>query len=282
MNPHRTVAVWSIAMFTALALHPSDAAEPQRAPETPVQRESLGSLPDGILATSLRISPDGKRIAGVIVRGERWTVLVDGTESPGYEGVVNDSIHFSPDSKHVAYGAKRDGKGIIVVDGKEFSSGLACSSGFPVFSANSAHFLYLVAHPESRLSVGMDGKEGKIWDSIMQGSLTFSPDGEHYVYVAKNGDASRVVLNGVAGPEYEKVGAPAYSPDARHVAYVAVTAKNCVLVVDGRETAASENFVRDSLGFDSQSSVHVLAISMKREITRIQIDLEKLPGGGEP
>lgn len=275
--------IWLTPLLIALWPIASQSTEPTSSSEFSVHRDLLGSLPEGVVADTLRISADGKRIAGVVVRGERWIVFVDGVESPDYQAVVQNSIHFSPDSKRVAYGAKCDGKDIVVVDGKTFPAGLACAAGYPIFSANSVHFLYVAAQPEGRMSVVMDGKESASWEAIMQGGPAFGPDGNHFIYVAKDGKASRIVFDGTAGPEYASINAPTFSPDGKHFVYVAATPTACVLVADGREAVVAENFLRDSLGFDSRSLVHILAIDAKAGITRLQIDLAKpLKRGSTP
>jgi len=46
-------------------------------------------------------------------------VVVDGKEGKEYDGIVAGSLKFSPDSKHLAYVAVRGEKRFVVVDGKE-------------------------------------------------------------------------------------------------------------------------------------------------------------------
>lgn len=126
-----------------------------------------------------------------------------------YQAIVQDSIHFSPDSRRFAYAAKRYGKGIVVIDGKEFPAGLACLAGFPVFSANNVHFLYVAAQSGGKVSVTMDGKEG---DALEAARLS-SPDGKRFVYVAKDGMVGHVILDAIVGPEYENISSPIFNSD---------------------------------------------------------------------
>lgn len=273
MNLTLLVHVSLVAVVVGSMAGPVRAEEPRPEGNPPVHQEELGSLPKGFKVGTLRLSPDGKHFAGVIMHGDKWTVYVDGIESSEYDAVTEDSIHFSPDSKHVAYGATRDGKGFAVVDGKEFSSGLACASGFPVFSATSEHFLYVAAQPENRASVIVDGKEGETWEALMKGGTVFGPDGSRFVYVVKEGKGGRAVVDGVAGPIYENVIAPVFGPDGKHLAYVALTPNDSILVVDGKEMVKTDNFVRDSLGFDSPTRLHILSIDSGGKIARLQLDL---------
>ena len=119
----------------------------------------------------------------------------------------------------------------------------------------------------------MDGKEGETWEALMKGGPVFSPDGNHFVYVAKDGDGGRAVVDGVPGPIYENVIAPAFGPGGKHLAYVALTPDASLLVVDGREMVKTGNFVRDSLGFDSPTRLHILSIDNGGKIARLQLDL---------
>ncbi len=270
-------------MIGGLTAGPVCAQEAPAQDSPPVQRDELGSLPKrGLSAGTLRISPDGRHFAGVIVRGEKWTVYVDGVESPEYDAVTEDSIHFSPDSKRVAYGAMRGGKGIVVVDGKEFPAGLACAIGFPIFNATGEHFLYVAAHPENEASVIVDGKEGETWEALMKGGPVFSANGNHFVYVAKDSRGGRVVADGVAGPIYENIIPPTFGPDGEHFAYVALTPDASILVVDGKELVKTRDFVRDSLGFDSPTRLHILSIDPSAKIARLALDLAKSSGGDKP
>lgn len=249
------------------------AGEPSRTKNPSVQEEALGTVPNGLKASTLQISPDGKHFAGVMVHGDKWTVYVDGIESFEYDAVTENSIHFSPDSKRVAYGAMRDGKGLVVVDGKEFPAGLACAKGFPVFDATGEHFLYVAAQAGNRAGVMVDGKDGGVWEALMQGSPAFCPDGDHFVYVAKDGEGARAVVDGAAGPVYDHIAAPTFGPGCKHLAYVALTRDASILVVDGKELVTASNFVRGSFGFDSPTRLHILSIDDRGKITRLQLDL---------
>lgn len=259
-----------LAAVSALAQTPE---QPTTRKESAAREEALGALPRGLTAGTLRISPDGRHFAGAMVHGDKWTVYVDGVESSEYDAVTDDSIHFSADSKRLAYGAMRGGKGIVVVDGKEYPCGLACAKGFPIFDPSGAHFLYVAAHPGNEASVIVDGEEGQTWEALMTGGPTFCPDGKHFAYVAKDGDGARAVVNGVAGPKYQNVVAPTFGPNCQTVAYVALTPDASILVAGGQERVRTDNFVRDSLGFDSLTRLHILSIDHHGKIARWQLDL---------
>lgn len=67
-----------VAVAAGLMAGPVRAEEPPPAENPLVHPEELGSLPKGFKVGILRLSSDGKHFAGVIVRGDKWTVYVDG------------------------------------------------------------------------------------------------------------------------------------------------------------------------------------------------------------
>lgn len=111
-------------------------------------------------------SRDGRHLAYVIPRGQKWSVVVDGQIGAEYDGIGRGSLLFSPDGTRVAYRAKKGKKWVVVVD----------------------------------------GQAGAEYDDIAAGSLTFSPDGKHLAYVAFQGDGLLAVVDGQAGVEYEGIG----------------------------------------------------------------------------
>jgi len=113
--------------------------------------------------------------------------------------------------------------------------------------------------------VKVDGKEGKGYGGILEGSLIFSPDSKRAAYVAVKGKKRIVVIEEVESREWGAIGvprktlvnygwlaeapqeawyqasgvaAPAFSPDSRQVAYGAERNGTWFLVVDGVEQSA--------------------------------------------
>src|SRR5437763_1341305 len=75
-------------------------------------------------------------------------------------------------------------------------------------------------------------------DQILEGSLTYSPDGLRHAYTVGDGGKMRVVVDGAEGSEYQDAGRPVFSPDSRRTAYAAVRQDKPVVVVDNAEVAA--------------------------------------------
>jgi len=65
------------------------------------------------------LSPDGKRVADIAMKGDKKVVVVDGQPGLCYNDIEEHSLNFSPDGKHVAYEAcQGDNQFVVVVDGK--------------------------------------------------------------------------------------------------------------------------------------------------------------------
>ena len=136
---------------------------------------------------------------------------------------IGESLRVSPDNRRVAYVAGVGGKPLVVVD----------------------------------------GKEGKIYDSISIGAGTpiFSPDSRRVAYVAKAGDKSLVVVDGKEEKQYDGImeGTPIFSPDSQRVAYAAGIGDKWLVVVDGKEGKEYDGIVNGaSIIFDSPDSLHYL------------------------
>lgn len=104
-------------------------------PETPPP--SLGKLevreiPIGRMISSrddIQVSPDQRRVAFKVKKGEKEVVVIDGKEGQSYD-LVRWGPFFSPDSQRVAFTATRNGLQFIVVDGveeKDTNRGTICT-----------------------------------------------------------------------------------------------------------------------------------------------------------
>jgi len=101
--------------------------------------------------------------------------------------------------------------------------------------------------------------------------VNFSPDGERVVYTTlsdKGGKSSfSVVVDGVAGPDFDDVEIPFFSSDGKHVAYEAMTRASFKtltpqwsMVVDGHAGGNYSGILGDSPIFTSDGALEFLAI----------------------
>ena len=109
--------------------------------ETPVAQ-----MDSSWIVSSLKVSPDSKRVACVAGMGDKQLVIVDGKEGKAYDDI--DDLIFSPDSKRVAYVAKAYNRGFVVVDayeGTPYDSVVVTARGGKLLfdSPDSFHYLAL-------------------------------------------------------------------------------------------------------------------------------------------
>jgi TPR repeat protein/WD40 repeat protein len=220
----------------------------------------------GIGDRSLRFSPDSKRFAYAAFTGDKWALVVDGKEHP-MEGGIYSSLAFGPDSRRFACVAKKEGQCVALVDGKATASfpgeipaqlklpGVELSpAGEPFFVILTGGVSQAFVHP---------GQEKPIGFSRVQG-LTFNSDGSQIAYtgvrVAGGKKSSFVVLNDEVGPEHQYINDLQFSPDGKHLYYVGGKDEGEVLVTDGKEGLAADDFKQIAFSPDGQR----MALRIKR------------------
>ncbi|MBW2453265.1 MAG: hypothetical protein JRI68_02090 [Deltaproteobacteria bacterium] len=200
---------------------------------------------------------------------ESWggqELRLDGKPGERFHGIAIEAIVFSEDGQRLAYagqsdegwhvvsGGKRgpahDGIGAMVlspsgdrlayaaIDGKVWRVFLDGSQGPPLeavldgtlrFSKDGAHLVY-VAHRTRGVTVVFDQQPGPAFDGIRQ--LHLAPDSGEPVYVARRGRRSFVVQGSSEGPAYDGIGELTVAPG--RVAYAALREPHWHAVVDGR------------------------------------------------
>ena len=147
-----------------------------------------------------------------------------------FKCVDDFSGKLSPDGKHFAYIGVQDGsiswdgycKGSKYVAVADNQAGKIYDNISQLtFSPDSQHFAY-VAETKGKYFIVLDNKEGKIYDAI--GEFVFSYDSKRLAYVARNAGQSGqyfVVLDEQIGKKYDHIGELTFFPDDQHFAYVA-------------------------------------------------------------
>ncbi|HEY5891824.1 MAG TPA: hypothetical protein VIT91_01210 [Chthoniobacterales bacterium] len=255
-----------LAILGTAPIFPAFAEEKSVSGEVFKLEMPLATFHEGVATQTVRVSPDGKRIAymATLPNGGE-AVFVNDEQSPKYGGIVNDSLSFSPDSKRVAWGALRDGRKVVVVDGEEFSAYDGSAEGMPVWSSDSRRFAFFTSMG-GRIAAVVDGKTGEAWDTVIKESFVFSPDSSRFAFIAKDGGYGRVVVDGKAGPRHRNVAGFTFSPDGRHFAYVAISGQSMAVIVDGVEMARAPAFLKGTLRFDGPRKLHVVRIEGNRLI----------------
>src|ERR1043166_5070158 len=225
----------------------------------------------GRVIKSFGFSTDGRRAAcSRWMGGSRAAVVVDGKVGLEFERVSD--LRFSPDSERLAYLGYKGSLTFVVV-GDDESSGYNKVDSFR-FSPQGDRYVFAgwisksggatSAQPGWRVVV--DGKEGPVRNSVLNNSLTFSPDGRHVAYAAnKSMQESCVVLDdqeipfsvtGFTGRQSTKaLSQLQFSPDGKHLAFVGKKADGTgepTVIVDGRAGPSFEGFAFPTFSADSK------------------------------
>jgi len=186
-------------------------------------------------------SDDGQQLAYTVRRGDEWFVVINGKPSKAYKRVWKSSLRFSPDGKRIGFIASNKNdwrKWVPVVDGKEgakFDLGTPMVShpggvlalnvpGTLVFSPDSKRVAYLAHSAKPFRSVEksgkdvtitegsvttwslvVDGKPGKPYGDIRAGSVSFSPDGKRVSYVVNSKGKQFVVVDAREGVAFDGI-----------------------------------------------------------------------------
>jgi WD40 repeat protein len=159
------------------------------------QRTPLESLNDW----TLHFSPDGKHLVFAGNMNGVTTVWLDGKPVPMDVSVTKTknqgSIFFSPDSQRLAC-CIEDANGLRwVVDGKAGPASRQTLSAFS-FSADSAHFAYVLPRPESKdTAIVVDGKVRAAYQIVAAGPV-FHQDGVLEFLAMKNDVLYRFTVTG--------------------------------------------------------------------------------------
>lgn len=182
----------------------------------------------------METSPDGYHLAYTKFTDQGEYVVFEGQEQGPYDEIVS-LLNFSPDSQHLAYAARLGDKTFAVVDSVEQTY---YDEVYPpiIFSPDSQKNAYIAIKDRKSIAV-IDGQEIS-YDEISR--IKFSPDSEHYMFVARDLNANAfVVLDGKEGKKYDDIELYNldlyFSPDGNHHAYLAKTGNDWVAVIDGEE-----------------------------------------------
>ncbi|MXV74658.1 hypothetical protein F4Z99_10305 [Candidatus Poribacteria bacterium] len=161
-------------------------------------------------------SPDRLHRVEVIEKDKRQQLKLDATLSQPYLGVALETIVFSEDSQRFAYAAKTDAGWIVTVDGVHSRPW----TGIGEILFGPGQQLAYVASDSDGWQVVREGVRSAPFEAVMQGSLTFSPDGHFLAFVIAEGNQFRVVVKGELGPLYEGIGALRFGPNSKQLAYI--------------------------------------------------------------
>jgi WD40 repeat protein len=223
-----------------------------------VEGPVFDEIPQFIFAAQVPIyfSATGGHHAYVGRRGGDFIAVVDGKEagtlftsqtqqSVSYSSNQGWKFWFNDDGSRLAYAGLAPAGGGFVMDVDGVKGPIYRAIDFRQTMMNRKRFIYVAQTADQKWQAVVDGKPGPSYAAIT--SLTVTPDGAHYAYIASQqnatGPTTAVVIDGVAGTFYFGVGDLELAPDGR-VAYVATTNRGdgdrrggeAILVVDGAIT----------------------------------------------
>jgi hypothetical protein len=178
----------------------------------------------------ITFSPDGKHLAARITNAQsRQFVFVDGKHGQDYQYV--DHLAFTADSSKIVYTASTGGNPYVIYGDEESNYCQASGTGVTsVVIAPAGNRAGAICGVNSGVpNLFMDGKTVPL-PSGVQGAqdLRFTPDGQHYVYIASyRGMLRRLAIDGIAQESSNlgnvSVGTRDYtiSPDSEHIAHYA-------------------------------------------------------------
>lgn len=140
---------------------------------------------------SFSFSPDGKHWAYGVETGGQQFYMVDGVPGKVYDQIAGNSFSWSPDGLRNAYAAIKEKKVIVVADGKETAVNnkggvVSDEASRPVFSTDGKHIAF-AATSGGKSRVIVDGKAQKEFEKIVGDTIRFSPDGARLAYLAAQG-----------------------------------------------------------------------------------------------
>ena len=196
-----------------------------------LREERIAFTERGMTIDRIHMSPDGRSVALLMSGGGEVYVELNGKPGPTFEGVAEGSIVFSPDGSRLAFVATRDGKKYVVVDEVLYEHDEISEAGV-VFSADGARFAWVAGTRDGKQVAVIDGEPQTTFDGIAPYGVLFSPDGERHAYVARDGETSRVVLDGDAGPAFDQILSIVWSSVGAHLGYIASSGDKRVVSYD--------------------------------------------------
>src|SRR5688572_30762779 len=146
-------------------------------------RETLIGFDDPAMnGESFLASPDGRRVAYVVMAGDGLAVVADGVQGEMFEGIGDQSLQFSPDGKHVGYVGTRPGVQCVVLDGKVHEYHAISKHGI-VYAPIGPRYGWIAVR-DGKYIVVVDGVESQPYDGVSPQGLLFSPDGKRSAYAA--------------------------------------------------------------------------------------------------
>lgn len=176
------------------------------------------------------VSPDLAVRVTVQEQQSRSCVRIGGAAPNCHEAVSLAGMTLSSRGGKVAYPARTGDRWAVIHDGR--AGAQWDGVGAPVLNPAGVRVAYPALGP-SGWSVVVDSTPGPTFDAIIAGTLGFDSSGVHVGYVARRGDFSFVIIDGVASDAWSVASRPMFFDDGAHSAYVGWRDGRAHAVLDG-------------------------------------------------
>lgn len=157
------------------------------------------------------MGPEGERFAYVANQDHRAFAVVDGQPGAPFEDIAAEYLTFSPDGTRVAYPARRDGAWWVVEsDPAEpvLHGAWQRMAGGLVFSADGLHLGWLASDGQAWVVI-VDGQPHGRYPAVLEDSLALAPDGSRAAWAVPTPSGATVMVDGVPmGPTWSELTHP--------------------------------------------------------------------------
>ena len=182
------------------------------------------------------LSPDHGTRYDVSRRAGATCVRIQTRVAGCYDAVALSAIVFSPDSRSIAYPARVDGRWHVVRDGRfgppvdEVGALVPGATGRLAYEARLGDAWYVVS----------DDRFSAPFDSVIEGSITFDPEGRRLAYAALRDARALVFVDGRPIASHDGVERLRFSPGGGPLASVAREGSTVSLRVGGYASPAHD------------------------------------------
>ena len=264
-------------------------------------------VPDAQNPEEVIFSGDGKRYMAICrnTSTRMRYVVIDGKKGPEYQSIVAGLTRFTPDSSKAIHVGNTAAKNFIVVDGQPSEGAVQLTGSTTnriVVSQKGGRYGYIVGDGSGvNQTLIIDGQpvalEGK---SIVPDTLSFSPDGSRYAFVAgqrlpgsikpsmvlvvDGKEMAGITLAEFIVPNAAEIRAwwveqwglhtkyDVFSPDGKHIAFAGLRAsdKQSAVFVDGKAVSVAMPGNTSSFVTWTPDSKHVYWTSFEKSAERPQ------------
>jgi len=157
------------------------------------------------MVSTLRFSPDGTKLAyAAQLESGKWAIVVNGKAEAAFDYIGSfTGVNWSPDSRRLAYAGLVDKQWGAVVDDAGFPYD---AIGSLVFSPDSTRAAFH-AQTDGKWVVVVNSPDGTYSsrlksDSVLNETLTYTPDGKYLLYGAMTNGRPHMVVNGQPAQSY--------------------------------------------------------------------------------